>query len=1404
MGEKYTDFSPNKAKKPKLFEVKNTDQFLFYLNQQKINKMNITYKKKTVLNRSLQFENRQPLKVMKSREGNAFTRNTIELPTKNSISITNDRRNTFTDPSQLRQHPLGQCGQITVRSSSIKPIWSPHRTLFSFFCFPKRRTKTPVFFFPVSGKKNTRVQKKNFSKKKEKVVGKSRFPHRPLREVVGKSRFPHRPLRDQKFFSQRPRLKVTPPLFSSLYKHQEEKKKSGIWTNSLFSSQLKLIVDFFFSLGFKLKEKKNKNKWQWIYYSGFKKKKIKIKNLKPWIFSDFSTLIQYLLDLDKTIKKDKSKSSPVPYFLRNRGKTKQWLEEKQNRKGDKRSDKYFEEKSFASSSYKNYKNKNYYACISQITNWGCDEDAWGKFLLYMRPNFFKGDLLLPYAEKKTNFKVFPRTGGIMLEYLLASIGNSFLDDKNVVHKQTSFPNDFSTNFSENTSHVLTENQFKKNKVLKIHRKKIFKSQEKIFEISERISSVKFGNYLNWYQLNHFLSNLDIRILKFIYSLIISCKQKTFVTSWPGEGTLGNPMQSILFSYQTNPFLTFSDKISLFSDDPRLNLNSIPKKLSSNEIKSSIQNKLFQKKVEKKIFLRKKTKISTIYYKITFADFSLVSKSLFGKQSLVSDNKTGIEIKKYRRLYPIRKRIGYDGSNFKKSNFYFPIINFASLDSVLNFGDETGHLKLINAKKFLQGKTIKNNFNQEIIIEWTINKKNKIKIYNILISEFFTIFNQDNITENNFLKNDPLKLFSESFNDKIVHPILFSETMDQQELVDKINQNQLDKRILISSFYKNFDWWVPVVFNSQANWTRQEVVAKSRFLHRPLRMQSTQNLVTPQNSRYHYKFYRKLNQQFLYLKPLLRPALRQNIGKAEQGKKNFWSQLSNNSTLFVSSLNNMKSDWKVNFRVSSLKKLSINKNPHQFGFVDLNNREKKHTDFLQGKNLFIKFKEIGDYIKQLKKKKSALKTLILKMDSLLQPLTISENFAFLSLNPIYNVESTTRNLFFERYEHKKYVMASHRSIKRSLMPITPNSSVVANSQANWTRREQFNKSKNFYIHSSKTVNLLKFLFIWSFLSIKLLKNQKISLFSIGTTQFCTESFFWKSAEKNLKEETNIFPNFWKMALYSLSSQPYQVSERPVKKIDKMQLKEIFTAPVVSNSFANWARGERTQQLKKIQPSKLPSLTFETSQKLQETTHWSYSIGKLIQIDKSDPKNQKNAQLRKYILEMLIKKKIFIHPIYFQLEPSYSSSYEYFQKSNFPNLIRKKTNEKQIKNTILSNYMIRSLFTGWTKIYAGKKGAYPEHPQNWPWGANKDSKIYSHIKNVFLFTYGLSKRRPVIFRWLPKKQIIFAKNFKYFIQKLGPTQKKSNKLNSFFYLSKKNFAPVVWAWSSAIRGRPDYKK
>nr|UIB38779.1 hypothetical protein [Trentepohlia sp. YN1242] len=70
--------------------------------------------------------------------------------------------------------------------------------------------------------------------------------------------------------------------------------------------------------------------------------------------------------------------------------------------------------------------QNYYACISQITSWGSDPNSWVLFLKYMRTNIYKGDLLLSYEKKRTNFQLLPKTGSILLEQLLLTISDNFI------------------------------------------------------------------------------------------------------------------------------------------------------------------------------------------------------------------------------------------------------------------------------------------------------------------------------------------------------------------------------------------------------------------------------------------------------------------------------------------------------------------------------------------------------------------------------------------------------------------------------------------------------------------------------------------------------------------------------------------------------------------------------------------------------------------------------------------------------------------------------------------------------------------------------------------------------------------------------------------------------------------
>ena len=662
----------------------------------------------------------------------------------------------------------------------------------------------------------------------------------------------------------------------------------------------------------------------------------------------------------------------------------------------------------------NYKNKNYYGCISQLNNWGIDNGSFGYFAKYFRSRLFIGDFLLPYAEKRQFFEIMPRTGGIFLEYLLSALESCFsqnVADKvekefkqkyresliipkyfqflfmsqvfspfqdykkffynfkkfarqstrfirylssrpaisifDVVHllngekknifftpvKLVKVPNSFRDTFKyikkneelliENKkndvkirSHFLTNkllsypknrgivkkqpcftdyfrifpnisfSQFfrkstgeigpekdseikgrtlkqlkkvshekEKCEELRILKKKqarlgnarfreyeqfdtkekqILRFQKKIFETTERISSIKFEKPFYWYQLNHFFSYTDFRISKFIYSLIISCKRKTFATSWK---TIGNPMQSFLFSVhdfknsssqkKTIDLSTFQAQntrntlnnenlkwlnthnvfiLSNFKTDI-YELSQNPKKMCEFfKIQTDWKNDRFQKAIFLKDDIEnyiKKTTILTIYYQISSFNYHLTShfptktvlliclvliklfKILVVKKknyyvSIESKTKQSIselpltETKFFSFVFPLKKQktcfalgtenmfhscktknnwdeLGIYTENTKK--FYFSSgvydLNSTKIKSApLAFFDSSNNIPIFPSSSILSSNLEQISQTEEKqIVDYESNFIEKTKIYNIFISDFFSIDWKNNTNEN---------------------------------------------------------------------------------------------------------------------------------------------------------------------------------------------------------------------------------------------------------------------------------------------------------------------------------------------------------------------------------------------------------------------------------------------------------------------------------------------------------------------------------------------------------------------------------------------------------------------------------------------------------------------------------
>ena len=180
-----------------------------------------------------------------------------------------------------------------------------------------------------------------------------------------------------------------------------------------------------------------------------------------------------------------------------------------------------------------------------------------------------------------------------------------------------------------------------------------------------------------------------------------------------------------------------------------------------------------------------------------------------------------EIENYLNYFPTghkKSTIKFDPVEFKESKFFSPggkkkkktnkskknislpnyTITFDGLPIIINF--------------FSPGKEKKKNLITQRDILYLLGSK-----------ENPSIIKKNNLESNSYLMLKKTR-WQKSWSP---HPTYFF-IRDKKRLESEIFNNQ------------NFDnFFCSVVSNSQANWTREEVVAKSRFRHRPLRMQSTE-------------------------------------------------------------------------------------------------------------------------------------------------------------------------------------------------------------------------------------------------------------------------------------------------------------------------------------------------------------------------------------------------------------------------------------------------------------------------------------------------------------------------------------------------------------------------------------
>ena len=1147
-------------------------------------------------------------------------------------------------------------------------------------------------------------------------------------------------------------------------------------------------------------------------------------------------------------------------------------------KFNRKSEKKHTETAFSDNSKKNYKNKNYYGCISQITNWGSDNESWIFFVKYFRPFLYQGDFLLPYAEKRTNFQLMPRTGGMILEYLLSAIEICFAKEKNssnfstyleskkpkIVspwlqflftprwlcttplkvfpwtmkktpgktvglytstetnlrkinqmiptkflyqnHKKLKFNQttsvvsliSFSVPFKRKTKEKIVENHLAKrwavtqlgnqhqqlafnfntrqkkysNKQEEVYKqalgrfplflkrtfhrplvgkkvpkggypmgikrtdsletnhasyavKKILRFQKKVFETTDRVSSIKFEKPFNWYQLNQFFSYPDVRVSKFIYSLIISCKRKTFATSWK---TIGNPMQSLFFSCQTNPFSILANKFvkkrntrikkrtpwkndlsnlsNRHSSLPPFRLLDQREKLKNKEVlvRHSFSTVFWPKKSLKSAYKLKtiktssvpsstkkklissrdsysqenqtgtqqpvfeKSKISTIYYQISSFYYHFTSR--FNFLILTREEKPFLSSFFFSKKKDKVKK-DFAQTYQKRSKFFFRVYRpnkhparptaskTKQLDFLRKFSTMVMHITIYPYKLWLEMKNkrkkqprfyvfppkIANFFGEsqtETICKQIPQHEKKFNISNQKlwhIGNFYGLHQPSNGQKKHFYRpekfhfyfsNGIYRLVSESSQkfcgasfsqQSFQKPEKRKEENNQAQAIQwNLNKKKKIYNILISDFF-TIDW---------QNNTNENLSFLPQLQQEKILVSSFFNPVVPLAS----KWNTGSQKQNGFFNPVVPLASKWNTG----------SQKRNGSK------------WNYDHKFKSLYSHYSMLNYDQK--LIRKTGENKYTNFLQGETLLIKFKELGNYSKQLKKKNTALKTLILKMDSLLQPLNISENYYqkvcfYSQLNPDLsfrfsmlksllvsqinkNLQVTFRKQILEPFQNKRtqsqfnfnsyeWLITKQKNFQKwktftkKTLPLDLNQEKYKTYKNRWSAFYFFHKclifcyqnikpkkytnellvtpknvsgevnillgssegtfypvlpfsnnahlNRNFFLTRSlylrrvtnvsdasrrkslvfsnftkragamknlgtetrllvgkrsllvnwqggkcfptqKTVHLLKFLSIWSFINIKLSKNHKLSLFSIGTT-----FFFSDSIEKN---------------------------------------------------------------------------------------------------------------------------------------------------------------------------------------------------------------------------------------------------------------------------------------------------